>query len=225
MFMKLLVFSDVHGRSESFSRLKDEFDQADLVVLTGDVTHFGKAEQVQVIVSRLRKFHQTILAVTGNCDYPEVEAYFMLEGMSLHLQYITYGGYDFTGISGSLPCPGSTPQEHTEEEFSTMFNEIRHTSLDGLPLVLVIHEPPANTICDRVKPGLHVGSFSVRQFIESAQPALCLCGHIHEGIGIDRIGKTVLVNPGPFRSGQYAKISLEGEEVFAEIRNIHTTRY
>ncbi len=225
MSMRLLVFSDIHGRTDAFGLIKDEFDEADLVVLTGDITHFGRTEQAQAILGRLRKFHQTILAVTGNCDYPEVETHFIQEGISLHLRHTLAGGYDFTGISGSLPCPGATPQEHTEDEYTSLFQEIRKSGADGIPMVLAMHQPPANTVCDRVKPGLHVGSFSVRQFIESAQPLLCLCGHIHEGIGIDRIGKTILVNPGPFRSGQYAKISLEGKEVFAEIRNVNTTRY
>lgn len=225
MSMRLLVFSDIHGRTDAFSLLKDEFDEADLVVLTGDITHFGKTEQAQAIVSRIRKFHPSIVAVTGNCDYQEAETYFEQEGLSLHLRHTIVGGYDFSGISGSLPCPGTTPQEHTEEEYAGMLEEIGKTNESGMPMVLAIHQPPADTVCDRVKPGLHVGSYSVRQFIDSAQPLICLCGHIHEGIGIDRIAETVLVNPGPFRSGQYARISLEGNEVSAEIRNIHTTRY
>lgn len=223
--MRLLVFSDIHGRTDTFGLLRHEFDEADLVVLTGDITHFGKTEQAQAIVSCLRKFHPSIAAVTGNCDYQEAETYFEQEGLSLHLRHTIVGGYNFTGISGSLPCPGTTPQEHTEEEYTGMFHEIMKTSTDGIPFVLVIHQPPVNTLCDRVKPGLHAGSYAVRSFIEAAQPLLCLCGHIHEGTGIDHIGKTVLVNPGPFRSGQYARISLDGNEVSAEIRNVHTTCY
>jgi len=40
------------------------------------------------------------------------------------------------------------------------------------------------------------GSTAVRELIEAYQPALGLHGHIHEGRGVTRLGRTVCVNPG-----------------------------
>ena len=54
-------------------------------------------------------------------------------------------------------------------------------------------------------------------FIERARPALCLTGHIHESAGTDRIGDTVIVNPGPFRHGRYAMCTLENGSVTCTI--------
>jgi hypothetical protein len=41
-----------------------------------------------------------------------------------------------------------------------------------------------------------VGSTAVRKAIEATQPLLGLHGHIHEGRGSMRIGKTLCINPG-----------------------------
>jgi Icc-related predicted phosphoesterase len=40
------------------------------------------------------------------------------------------------------------------------------------------------------------GSTAVRKLIELHHPVLGLHGHIHEGRGVARIGRTVCVNPG-----------------------------
>jgi Icc-related predicted phosphoesterase len=54
-----------------------------------------------------------------------------------------------------------------------------------------------------------VGSPAVRAFIQESEPALCISGHIHESFGEDRIGNTVCVNLGPYKSGRYAVIRIE----------------
>ena len=218
--MNLLMLADIHGRGDYIGQLSDEFRLADLVVLTGDITHFGKEDQVSSIVDMIRNYHTPIIAVTGNCDHPEVEVYLQKEELSIHLSYSVRGDYNFAGISGSLPCPGSTLQEYSEEEFGSFLELIKSFRKDVNPLILVSHQPPYNTKNDRIMPGLHVGSKAIRSFIETEKPLLCLCGHIHEGIGLDYIGSTLIVNPGPFRSGNYARIRLDGSGVSAELRDI-----
>jgi Icc-related predicted phosphoesterase len=58
-----------------------------------------------------------------------------------------------------------------------------------------------------------VGSTAVREAIERHQPALSLHGHIHEGRGNARIGRTLCINPGSsYEQGELlgAVIDLEG---------------
>ena len=67
--------------------------------------------------------------------------------------------------------------------------------------VYVIHAPPFNTKLDMITTGAHVGSKSIRKFIEKEQPLLALHGHIHEspqmsGSWHDKIGKTTCINVG-----------------------------
>ncbi|MFQ5932395.1 MAG: hypothetical protein ACE5MM_08305 [Nitrospiraceae bacterium] len=80
------------------------------------------------------------------------------------------------------------------------------------------HQPPRETVTDRLRNGLHVGSESVRTFIKRMQPILCLTGHIHEGRGIDSIGRTTVVNPGPLWTGSYAYARVSRRAVEVEIR-------
>jgi len=72
---------------------------------------------------------------------------------------------------------------------------------DPAHTVAVIHTPPFNTPCDNLFDGRHIGSKAVRTWIEKTQPLLSLHGHIHEspklsGTFFDRIGTTIVVNPG-----------------------------
>jgi Icc-related predicted phosphoesterase len=40
------------------------------------------------------------------------------------------------------------------------------------------------------------GSRAVREIIETTQPLLGLFGHIHESKGMEKLGRTVCINPG-----------------------------
>ena len=69
--------------------------------------------------------------------------------------------------------------------------------------LMVCHTPPHVTKLDRLTNGVPVGSQAVRQFIEQYQPQVCITGHIHESPGVDRIGRTKILNAGPFAAGEY----------------------
>jgi hypothetical protein len=135
----------------------------------------------------------------------------MEEGISLHAAVREFNGYQIAGLSGSLPCPGKTPQEYSEEEYEAILDQIRVPA--GKLLIMVSHQPPAGTLNDQVSPGVHVGSKSVRHFIEKHRPLACFTGHIHEGIAVDHIGDTVIINPGPAGAGNYAVAEIEGKSV------------
>lgn len=65
----------------------------------------------------------------------------------------------------------------------------------------VIHAPPFNTKLDIITTGAHVGSKSIREFIEKEKPLLTLHGHIHEspkmsGSWKDKINNTICINVG-----------------------------
>jgi Icc-related predicted phosphoesterase len=67
--------------------------------------------------------------------------------------------------------------------------------------IAVMHSPPYGTKCDVLFNGRHIGSAAIRRWIERHQPLLSLHGHIHEspresGSFHDRIGETIVVNPG-----------------------------
>lgn len=53
-------------------------------------------------------------------------------------------------------------------------------------------------------------SRAVREAILEHKPVVCLTGHIHEGRGIDSLGRTTVLNPGPLRAGRYARVRMTG---------------
>jgi len=84
--------------------------------------------------------------------------------------------------------------------------------------VLITHQPAWGTNLDVAASGQHAGSRAIRAFIERAKPVLAVSAHIHESPGVDHIGQTVIVNPGPFRNGSYAYIELGDKIDKIEIR-------
>ncbi|MBM2838905.1 MAG: metallophosphatase, partial [Deltaproteobacteria bacterium] len=46
----------------------------------------------------------------------------------------------------------------------------------------------------------------------------CITGHIHESKGEDAIGKTTIINPGPFFEGGYVVITAGNGKLETELR-------
>ncbi len=211
--MIITVLSDIHGNIEKIEKISDELTKSDIVLVCGDITHFGREKEVRQIISKIVDFQPNILAVTGNCDYPEVEYFLLKEGISINKRSAIFEGFGFVGLGGSLPCPGQTPNEFTEEEFEESLSVACSSLYHAIPTVFVVHHPPFNTATDTAKSGKHVGSVSVRKYIEVYRPLACFCGHIHESKGQDKINETFIVNPGPFKEGNYALVKIKEDHV------------
>jgi Icc-related predicted phosphoesterase len=170
-------------------------------------------------MSEIKEFNDQIYAVAGNCDLTGVDTYLSNQSINLHGKTLSINGVDITGLGGSLPCPGRTPNEYSDQDLALALNSATKIYSTGSPLLLLAHQPPVYTINDRISNGAHVGSEAVRKFIVKKKPLICFTGHIHEGIGIDSIGPTKIVNPGPSRLGGYtvAQVGKTVEEL--EIRN------
>ncbi len=213
--MIVVALTDIHGRTERLADVAGDLAAADVVLLTGDLTNFGREREAAEVVDAVRAHNDTVLAVTGNCDYPEVGDYLTAEGIGLHGGHRVIDGVAFVGLGGSLPCPGWTPNELTDGQLKRRLRDAVGDLDAELPWVLVSHQPPAGTSLDRVRSGDHVGSRSVRDFIEGFEPLVCFSGHIHEGAGTDAIGPTRLINPGPLHMGHCAHAEISDGELKA----------
>ena len=67
---------------------------------------------------------------------------------------------------------------------------------------------PFGSAADMLPGGQHVGSHALRAFIDDVQPACCLTGHIHEAESRSWLGRTLVLNPGPFSHGKVATLDL-----------------
>jgi hypothetical protein len=208
--MKLIHLTDIHS---DFEKLQEAISTEvfDLAIISGDITHFGGKPELLKALEVLNNTKINYYTVTGNCDKPECEIHLKSINFSLDGKVVDFGNYQLAGLSGSLPCPGTTANEFTEEEFKEKLETIASRLTPSKPIIFVTHQPPYNTLNDKVLIGIHVGSKSVRNFIEKYSPVVCLTGHIHEGKGISFIGKCPVINPGPLRNGHYAVIEITGE--------------
>jgi len=76
---------------------------------------------------------------------------------------------------------------------------------DPSTTVYVFHSPPYATTLDRLRGGVTpIGSRAVRRFIDRLQPPLTLHGHVHESPGVERLGRTLSINPGDSMSRLHA---------------------
>ncbi|WP_297469559.1 metallophosphoesterase [Thermococcus sp.] len=213
--MKVLAVTDIHGNSKMVQELAEllESERPDIVLIAGDITHFSGAETARKILEPLLKLDAPVLAVHGNCDGRDVPGLLEELGIGLHDRRVEINGVGFIGIGGSNITPFNTVWELTEDEIMKIL-ERNYRPGD----VILSHVPPRDTKADRIHSGLHVGSKALREFIEGNQPPLVVTGHIHEARSVDRVGKTVIVNPGPLFRGYYAVIELD--EATKKVENV-----
>ena len=218
--MIIIALADIHGCVDHLDGIADDVACADLVLVAGDITNFGDRSQAERVVCALRQYDTPVFVVPGNCDIPDVDKYLREEKINLNCNLVTVAGFNLVGIGGSLPCPRHTPNESSEEDFAVCLGHLKEILGSKDKVILVCHHPAGDTVVDFTGSG-HSGSVSVREFIESCQPMLALSGHIHDAPGVDHIGKTTLVNPGPMQRGCYAYIEVneDGQVEAVELRN------
>ncbi len=162
---------------------------------------------------KLRGKVETVIMMPGNDDESYIdnvlaESDWVVnpEGKVLSLQ----GNEIFaTGLANMTPwkCPRDVEEDVLEKHLESLTSQVK----DWKHAIALTHCPPYDTKIDKapkldekfnvVYSGgapvmIPVGSTSVRKVIEKFQPLLGLHGHIHEGKGIDHIGRTTIINSG-----------------------------
>ena len=206
--MEVIALADIHGRVSVLDKISAQLESANLVLLVGDITHFGRQAQAASVLDAIAAYNPNILAVPGNCDHHEVGEYLTARNVNLDGRGLVLQGIGFVGLGGSLPCPGATPNEASEAELANRLDDAFAQLPPETPAILVTHQPPYDTVADYASVGRHVGSKSVHAAIEQYHPLACLTRHIHEAIGLDTIGASKIINPGPLHLGGYAKVGL-----------------
>lgn len=219
--MKILVGTDFHGSEEAFRSFasKAEETKPEILVICGDITHFGSLQDARYLLSLPAELRLPIFFVPGNCDPPSLAAMEVEGANCIHGLHKSYDEVTFFGFGGGPISPFNTPFEMTEEEMTEFLKRKIDEPVMNRWFILVSHTPPKDTKLDRIYSGRHAGSESVRKFIEEKEPSAVFCGHIHEAHGVDKIGETILVNPGPARHGYCGLVSIN-EEIEVELHYI-----
>jgi Icc-related predicted phosphoesterase len=119
------------------------------------------------------------------------------------------GPHEMLSVGWSNTTPWDTPRECPEEQLGEKIDALAEQIEDMSTAIFNIHVPPYGTGLDDapeldadlkpvqggnvMKP---VGSTAVRDAIMKHQPLLSLHGHIHESRGIQKMGRTMAINPG-----------------------------
>ena len=213
--MKLLVISDLHANNDVLDNMDDVFSQADAVLFAGDFAEAFKPETGKDSLKKLCSKHESIFAVLGNCDNEDFLDDLEEQDVCVEKTLVFHDGLAIAGAGGGSKFTGTTEFERTEEEILSDFEIVENAVTDGgdislwKNLILISHNPPKAQLCDKVNETLHAGSQLFTDYIEKNQPLAVICGHIHEGVGIEKIGNTTVINPGSLGEGKYAWLEIE----------------
>lgn len=118
-------------------------------------------------------------------------------------------GHEMIASGWSNITPWTTHREENEDQLAVRYEAMISQLKDPRNSIFNIHVPPYKSGLDEapeldkdLRPVLAgnsmipVGSKALRAAIEKVQPLVTLHGHIHEGRGSTRIGKTLCINPG-----------------------------
>ena len=148
----------------------------------------------------------------GNDDTDEVDEIIrasrrvlLVEGLVSQLDE----NHEMIASGWSNRTPWDTHREEDEDQLKARYEAMTSQLKDSRNAIFNVHVPPYKSGLDEapeldkdLRPVLAgnsmipVGSTALRSVIEKVQPLLGLHGHIHEGRGSTRIGKTLCINPG-----------------------------
>ena len=119
------------------------------------------------------------------------------------------GQHQMISSGWSNPTPWHTYREEEEDKLRARFDDMIGQLRDPRSSIFNLHAPPYGSTlddCPELTEDLSpkhagrslvpVGSRAVRDVVLQYQPLLGLFGHIHEGKGATRLGKTLCINPG-----------------------------
>lgn len=174
------------------------------------------------------------LAVDGVIkDYEDRGIIFPLE------RAITIGGFETISLAHTNPTPWDTPRETDERQLARLIKKEVSRLADPHRSIFNFHCPPYGTRLD-LAPELDrnlrpvtvagqvsfkpVGSKAVRDAITKYKPVLGMHGHIHESYGAEKLGETLILNPGSeygegILRGFIIDLSDRGPETYFKVEN------
>jgi Icc-related predicted phosphoesterase len=218
LLVRLLCITDIHSDVGRFEKILANEPVADLLIIGGDFTNFGKPPEVDHLLNLAQAHTPQVLAVAGNCDSAAIDQRLIERGVSLHTHGRRIGDIGFFGVSAMPPWRGDM-YEFSEAELERLL-AASYVQVEGSPrYIMVPHCPPRNSEVDCNASGVNVGSTAIGKWMDKVKPILVICGHIHEAHGQAKIGDTIVVNCGPAKNGNYA-VAEVGNIVKVELKRV-----
>ena len=195
---------------EGFSN--EKIDQLFLKLMKERLTSW-----IKLIEERLGRSGIQIYLTGGNDDPLEIEGILNSSDAVMNAQDKVCRideHHELVSSGLSNPTPWKTRREVSEEKLAESLEAMMSKVQDLKNAIFNLHSPPKDSqldTCPLLDTSVHppkpvvkqaqvvmfgAGSSAVRASIEKYQPLLGLFGHIHEGRGAVRIGRTLCINPG-----------------------------
>lgn len=130
--------------------------------------------------------------------------------------YARFEGLILVGMRGHS-APGEVRSKSFrkhKKKLDGLFKKFSKENKEG-KVIFVSHNVPYNTRLDKASMkahkavrGKHLGSKMARKIIDQKKPILAIGGHMHEGMGKQKIGKTLAINTGSAHEGKAAIIEI-----------------
>lgn len=205
--VRVACIGDLHGRLDRFHEISRWLAQArpQIALFTGDLSSGplnprGCADVSEVLANLDVEFEQLaipFLFVPGNHDPRRLE-----HPSNTDRRLTVLAGARIYGIGGAGPATFGFPYEWSDAEIGAL--EVPEVD------ILLAHTPPLASVDYLAGSGIPAGSLAIRN--AAANAAIVICGHIHEGVGVEMIGPTLVYNPGslgaPFGRCQVGEVTL-----------------
>ena len=101
--MRIAASADIHFSPQSYDKIREGMqrvrDEADLLILAGDLTNFGKPEEMQSLLNALVRLRVPIVAVLGNHDYESGQQEELMKLMTVEgIKVLDGSSYERDGI-------------------------------------------------------------------------------------------------------------------------------
>lgn len=206
-YVRIAAAGDLHYDALSHGKLRSHFkkleNEADLLLLAGDLTDTGTAEETAVLIEDLKGLRIPIVAVLGNHDYHcnqvkevhralEAVGVTVLEGNStvIHCRDLSIGIAGTKGFGGGFEGACGTifgePEmkafiQHTEMLSDRLKENLRSLDTD-LKIALLHYAPIRETLAgERAEVYPFLGSYLLGKAIDEGGADLAIHGHSHHG--------------------------------------------
>jgi uncharacterized protein len=201
--MRIAATSDLHFTPQGYDRIREPLshvkDEADVLVIAGDLTNYGKPEEMHSLMNALVRLRIPIVAVLGNHDYESDQQDELMKMMSAEgIKVLDGSSYerDGVGFAGTKGFPGGFGRgmltAFGEKEIKafvqagldeTLKLERALTMLSSSKIVIVTHYAP---ICETVEGERleilpFLGSSRLAEVIDRHQAVIAFHGHAHHG--------------------------------------------
>ena len=201
--MRIAATADLHHSAQTLGILKEQFgrvrDEADVLVVAGDLTNFGRPEEMEPLVNVLVRLRIPTIAVLGNHDYEsgqEVELSRMMTSEGIKVLDGTGYERDGVGFAGTKGFIGGFGRgvltAFGEPEIKAFVKasideaiklERAMSQLRTAKRVVVLHYAPIAATVTGEAPEIYpyLGSSRLAEVVDRHGADLIVHGHAHHG--------------------------------------------